>query len=407
MEKSESPAFNIRKEGLMPQEEMLEVGNKKKQLKIGIPSEDHEVESRVPITPEAVEILTGHGHEVILEAGAGKAANYLDTDYSERGGIIYDSRQAIYGECDILLKISPPAVEEIDWMKERQTLLSSFQIFTHSDEKYIRGLMKKKVTAIAFEKIQDEHNCFPAVRSMSAIAGTTSMLIAAEYLSNMRGGKGVMLGGITGITPTEVVILGAGTVAEYAVRAAMGVGSEVKVFDHSIHRLRRLQNAVGQMIPTSIFHPKVILKALRSADVLIGAIRRDEKQQTFFITEEMIREMKQGSVVIDISIDRGGCIETSELRTQVDPVFVKHGIIHYCVPNIPSRVARTSSIAISNVFAPLMVGMGELGSMGKHLKVNVGLRHGVYVYNGILTNQTIGERFGIPSKDIDLLMAAF
>ncbi|MCK5135374.1 MAG: alanine dehydrogenase [Bacteroidales bacterium] len=407
MEKSGSSSFNIRMEGLMPQEEMLEVGNKQKQLKIGIPSEEHEVESRVPITPEAVEILTGHGHEVILEAGAGKAANYLDTDYSERGGIITENRQEVFGGCDILLKISPPEIEEIGWMKERQTLLSSFQIFTHSDEKYIRSLMQKKVTAIAFEKIQDEHGCYPAVRSMSAIAGTTSMLIAAEYLSNVRGGKGVMLGSVTGITPTEVVILGAGTVAEYAVRAAMGVGSEVKVFDHSIHRLRRLQNAVGQMIPTSIFHPKVILKALRSADVLIGAIRRDEKQQPFFITEEMIKEMKKGSVVIDISIDRGGCIETSEIRTQVDPVFVKHGVIHYCVPNIPSRVSRTASIAISNVFAPLILGMGEHGGMGKHLKVNVGLRHGVYVYNGILTNEAIGQRFGIPSKDIDLLMAAF
>ena len=265
--------------------------------------------------------------------------------------------------------------------------------------------MQKKVTAIAFEMIQDEHKCYPAVRSMSAIAGTTSMLIAAEYLSNMRGGKGVMLGGITGITPTEVVILGAGTAAEYAVRAAMGVGSEIKVFDYSIHRLRRLQNAVGQMIPTSIFHPKVILKALRSADVLIGAIRRDEKQQRFFITEEMVKEMKKGSVVIDISIDRGGCIETSELRTQIDPVFVKHGVIHYCVPNIPSRVARTASIAISNVFAPLIVGMGEMGGEGRHLKENIGLRHGVYIYKGILTNETLGRRFGIPNKDIDLLMA--
>ncbi len=267
--------------------------------------------------------------------------------------------------------------------------------------------MQKRVTAIAFEKIQDEHNCFPAVRSMSAIAGTTSMLIAAEYLSNMRGGKGVMLGGITGITPTEVVILGAGTVAEYAVRAARGVGSEVKVFDQSIHRLRRLQNEVGCMIPTSIFHPKVILKALRSADVVIGAIRRDEKQNTFFITEEMVKQMKNGSVIIDISIDRGGCIETSEIRTQVDPVFVKHGVIHYCVPNIPSRVARTASIAISNVFAPLIIEMGESGGMGKHLKKNVGIRYGVYIYNGSLTNETVGHRLGIPSKDMDLLMAAF
>ena len=211
----------------MPQEETLEVGSKHKQLKIGIPSEDQAVESRVPLTPEAVEILTGHGHEVTLEAGAGLAANYLDTDYSERGGIICEKRQEVFSNCDILLKISPPTLEETGWMKERQTLISSFQVFSHCEEKYIRSLIQKRITAIAFEKIQDEHNCYPAIRSMGAIAGTTSILIAAEYLSNMRGGKGVMLGGVTGITPTEVVILGAGTVAEYAVRAAMGVGSEV------------------------------------------------------------------------------------------------------------------------------------------------------------------------------------
>ncbi|MDF1573958.1 MAG: alanine dehydrogenase [Bacteroidales bacterium] len=407
MEKKGSSAFNIHKEGLMPQEEMLEIGNKHNSLIIGIPSEDHQVESRVPLTPEAVEILTGYGHQVILERGAGKAANYLDTDYSERGGFISENRKNVFSESDVILKINPPTVEEIDWMKERQILLSSFQVFTHCKDTYIRGLMRKKVTAIAFEKIQDEHNCYPAVRSMSAIAGTTSILIAAEYLSNQRGGKGVMLGGLTGITPTEVVILGAGTVAEYAVRAARGVGSEVKVFDNSLHRLQRLQGAVGFTVPTSIFHPKVILKALRSADVVIGAIRREEGQPEFFITEEMVKEMKKGSVIIDISIDRGGSIETSELRTQVDPVFTKHGVIHYCVPNIASRVARTASIAISNVFTPLILGLGGLGSTARHLKDNVGLRHGVYIYNGILTNEAIGDRLGISSKDIDLLMAAF
>jgi len=389
----------------MPREETLEVGSKHKKLKIGIPSEHHDVESRVPLTPEAVEILTGNGHEVYLQSGAGKAANYLDTDYSEKGGIIVDECKEVFAGSDVLLKISPPTLEEIGWMKERQTLLSSFQVYTATDEQYIRKLMQKKVTAIAFERIQDEHKCYPAVRSMSAIAGTTSMLIAAEYLSNMRGGKGVMLGGVTGITPTEVVILGAGTAAEYAVRAALGLGSEVKVFDHSVHRLRRLQGAVGQMIPTSIFHPKVILKAIRSAEVLIGAIRRGEGKQEFFITEEMVKEMKKGSVIIDISIDRGGCVETSELRTQQNPVFVKHGVVHYCVPNIPSRVARTASIAISNVFAPLIIGMGDTGGEATHLKENIGLRHGVYIYNGILTNETLGRRFGIPSKDIDLLMA--
>ena len=407
MENKGSSAFSIRREGLMPQEEKLEVGNKQKRLKIGIPSEDHKVESRVPLTPEAVEILTGYGHEVMLEPGAGKGANYVDTDYSERGGFICDKREEVYRESDIILKISPPTREEIGWMKERQVLISSFQVFTHCNNDYIRSLMRKKVTAIAFEKIQDEHNCYPAVRSMSAIAGTTSMLIAAEYLSNQGGGKGVMLGGVTGITPTEVVILGAGTVAEYAVRAAKGVGSEVKVFDHSLHRLRRLQAATGQLIPSSIFHPKVILKALRSADVVIGAIRKEEGQPEYFITEEMVKEMKKGSVIIDISIDRGGSIETSELRTQLDPVFVKHGVIHYCVPNIASRVARTASIAISNVFAPLIRGLGDLGTTGRHLKEDVGLRKGVYIYNGILTNEAIGQKLGIPSKDIDLLMAAF
>lgn len=407
MEKRGSSEFNIHKEGLMPQEETLEVGNKENHLKIGIPSENHEVESRVPLTPEAVEILTGNGHEVYLESGAGKGANYQDRDYSERGGIICEKRREVFATCDLLLKISPPTEEEISWMKERMVLLSSFQHFTHCEAKYIRGLMARRITAIAVEKIQDEHKCYPAVRSMSAIAGTTSMLIAAEYLSNQRGGKGVMLGGVTGITPTEVVILGAGTVAEYAVRAAKGLGSEVRVFDHSVHRLRRLQQSVGQMIPTSIFHPKVILKALRSADVLIGAIRKEENHPAYFVTEEMVTQMKKGSVIIDISIDRGGSIETSELRTQVDPVFVKHGVIHYCVPNIPSRVARTASIAMSNVFAPLILGLGEIGTTGKHLKDNVGLRQGVYVYNGILTNEKVGQKLGMPSKDIDLLMAAF
>lgn len=321
MEKSGPSSFDIRKEGLMPQEETLEVGNRQKQLKIGIPSEDHSVESRVPITPEAVEILTGHGHEVTLESGAGRASNYSDTDYSERGGIISRSRKEVFGGCDVLLKISPPTLEEISWMKERQTLISSFHATIQKDEKYIRELIRKRVTAIAFEMIQDEHKCFPAVRSMSAIAGTTSILIAAEYLSNMRGGKGVMLGGVTGITPTEVVILGAGTAAEYAVRAAMGLGSEIKVFDHSIHRLRRLQNAVGQMVPTSIYHPKVILKALRSADVLIGAIRQGEEHQSFFITEEMVMEMKKGAVIVDISIDRGGLYRNVGVEVTDRPCF--------------------------------------------------------------------------------------
>lgn len=406
MNKNAGKSIDLRKEGLLPQEEMLEVSTIKQDMRIGVPKEDQERESRVPLTPEAVEVLTAHGHQVIIEAGAGTAANYPDNQYADSGAIITEKRSDIY-QSDIVLKINPPLLKDIDMMKERITLICSFQVKTNMDKAYIEKLIRKRITAISMERIRDEHNCYPMVRSMSSIAGSTAVLIAGEYLSNARGGKGVMLGGITGITPTEVVILGAGTVAEFAVRAAHGLGSAVKVFDESVQKLRRLQAAVGINIPTSIFHPKVIEKALKSADVVIGAVRNDEENPTFFITEEMVMGMKKGSVIIDISIDSGGCVATSELRTQKNPSFTKHGVIHYCVPNIPSLVARTSSIAASNVFLPMLKKLGRYGGVTQHLKEDDGLRHGVYIYNGILTNETIGNRFGIPSKDIGLLMAAF
>ncbi len=406
MNKKGGKPLDLRKEALLPQEEMLEVETIKQQMVIGIPKEDTEVESRVPLTPEAVEILTGHGHQVIIESGAGDAANYPDNQYAESGALITESRDDVF-RADIALKINPPSLKDIDRMKERLMLLSSFQARIHVSREYIDKLMQKRITAISMERIRDEHECYPLIRSMSGIAGNTAVLIAGEYLSNARGGKGVMLGGLTGITPTEVVILGAGTAAEFAVRAAKGMGAVVKVFDESVHRLRRLQSAVGHDIPTSIFHPKVIEKALKSADVVIGAVRNDDDNSAFFITEEMVMGMKKGSVIVDISIDHGGCVATSEVRSEKDPVFTKHGVIHYCVPNIPSRVARTASIAISNVVTPMLKSMGILGGMTMHLKEDDGLRHGVYIYNGILTSSSIGKRYGIPSKDIDLLMAAF
>ncbi len=405
MKKGGKP-IELRREGLLPKEEMLAVGTIKKEMVIGIPKEDPEKESRVPLTPEAVEILTWHGHKIVIEPGAGEAANYPDNQYSESGALIAKSRREVF-QSDVVLKITPPLLTEIGLMKERIRLISTFQIQVHNDKAYIEGLMEKRITAISMDRIRDENGCYPLIRSMSGIAGNTAVLIAGEYLSNVRGGKGVMLGGIAGITPTEVVILGAGTVAEFAVRAALGMGAFVKVFDESVHRLRRLQSAVGINIPTSIFHPKVIKKALKSADVVIGAVRSDEYSPTFFITEEMVMGMKKGSVIVDISIDHGGCVATSEPRTQKNPVFKKHGVIHYCVPNIPSRVARTASIATSNVLTPILKSMGQLGGMSPHLKEDEGLRHGVYIYNGLLTNEMLGRRFGIPYKDIDLLMAAF
>ncbi len=397
--------FTFGRASLMPQEEMLEVGKSKKQLTIGIPKEIQKFESRVALTPEAVDQLVNSGHEVLIESGAGNAANYSDTDYSELGGFILDNRAAIY-QADTILKIAPISMEEIELLSERQVVISSLHLNSQTKQ-FVRQLMQKRVTAIAFENIKDEHNCYPVVRSMSTIAGNTSILIAAEYLSNFHGGKGVMLGGISGITPTEVIIIGAGTAAESAVRAAMGLGAQVKVFDSSVHRLNRLQNNIGQRIYTSVFHRQVMERSLRSADVLIGAMYLIEQGPRYIVTEEMVKQMKKGSVIVDISIDQGGCIETSECKTQVDPVFTKHGVIHYCMPNLPSRVARTASIAISNVFAPLLQKMGESGGIKQFLKDDKGVRNGVYIFNGILTNNFIGNHFDIPSKDIDLLMAAF
>jgi alanine dehydrogenase len=397
--------FTFGKASLMPQEEMLEVSKSKKQLTIGIPKESQKTESRVALTPEAVDQLVNTGHEVKIEAGAGVPANYSDTDYSELGGFIVDNREEIYNS-DIILKIAPMSLQEIELLSERQIVISSLHLNNQTKE-FVQKLIQKKATAIAFENIKDEHKCYPVVRSMSTIAGNTSILIAAEYLSNFRGGKGVMLGGIPGITPAEVVILGAGTAAESAVRAALGLGAQVKVFDNSVHRLRRLQNNIGQRIYTSVFHRQVMERTLRSADVVIGAMYLIEQGPRYIITEDMVKEMKKGSVIVDISIDQGGCIETSECRTQVDPVYTRHGVIHYCVPNLPSRVARTASIAISNVFAPLLMRMGEAGGLKQFLREDMGVRSGVYIYNGILTNNFIGKHFDIPSKDIDLFLTAF
>ncbi len=397
--------YSLGKTSLMPQEEKLETGKRKERLVIGIPKENKEFESRVALTPEAVELLVGNGHEIIIESGAGLNANYSDKDYSECGGLIVTNKADAF-RCDIVLKIASPSIEEIELMKSNAVLISSLHFQTQSEE-YIRGLIAKKITAISFEGLKDKDNCYPVIRSMSEIAGTTSILIAAEYLSNVHNGKGVLLGGVTGITPTEVIILGAGTAAEYAARAALGLGAFIKVFDHSISKLKRLQLSLSQPLFTSVFHKRVVEKHLKSADVVIGAMHLGDKGPQFLITEEMVQKMKKGAVIIDLSIDQGGCIETSECRNYSNPSYTKHGVIHYCVPNIASRVARTASIALSNVFNPLLFNIAEAGGVQKLLKEDLGFRHGVYIYNGILTNSSIGNYFGITSKDIDLLMAAF
>ena len=397
-------AFNIQQQGLLAQEETLDVAKKQYQLVIGIPREVDMYENRIPLTPEAVEVLVENGHTVLLETNAGKGANYTDAHFSERGGLIIDAAQ-VY-KADIILKIAPLTLHEISLLKENQIVFSSLQYRNHCED-YIRGLIQKRVTAIAFENIQDDNNCYPIVRSMSEISGNTAILIAAEYLSNVNNGKGVMLGGMTGITPAEVVILGSGTAAESAARAALGLGAFVKIIDNSINQMERLQNHLGMRLYTSVLHPQVLKKALKSADVVIGAIHFTDTNAKFYVTEDMVSKMKKGSVIVDISIDQGGCFETSECRTHGDPVYTKHDVIHYCVPNIPSRVSRTASIALSNVIGPILLEVASSGGLISQLRYDMGLRQGVYIYNGILTSQIIGNQLGLPAQDINLLMAAF
>ena len=404
-QKPESHNIPLMYGGLLPQEEMLEIGKRQKKLIIGMPREKQHLEQRISLTPEAIEVLIDNGHEVLIESKAGEGAHYSDKNYSECGGFIVENKSQVLG-ADIVLKVEPIDLEEIDLLKGNQVIFSGLHIHTQKED-YIRKLMDKKITAIAYEYIKDEYNYYPILQSMNAIAGNTAIIIAAEYLSVNNGGKGVMLGGISGITPTEVVILGAGIAAEFAARAALGLGAFVKVFDPSPQKLEQLQKNLGTRLHTSIFHPQVLRRTLKSADVVIGAFNLYDKGPRYFVTEEMVKEMKKGSVIIDISIDQGGCIETSERRTHLDPVYTKHNVIHYCVANLPSRVARTASIALSNIMSPIMINIGNSGGIKPFLKSNLGVRHGVYMYNGILTNELLGNNFNIPSKDIDLLMAAF
>jgi len=391
--------------GLMPEEEHLETAVKFRRITIGIPSDNKEEEKRIALSPESVNMLVENDNEVIIQKGAGLGANYTDKDYSENGAIISASPARVYG-ADAVIKVAPFTERETDYLKGNQIVMSFLNVLKLSEGTLSR-MIRKKVTAIAFEKIRDENGMMPVMESMSEICGVTSVLMASEYLSNIHGGKGVMLGGITGVTPTEVVIIGANTAGEYAARAALGLGSQVKVFDSSLQRLRRFQNVIGQRLQTSVFHPQVLKKSLRSADVLIGAIDLEDLRPWYFVTEDMVRTMKKGSVIIDLSIDRGGCIETTECRALKDPVYEKHGVIHFSAWNLPSQVARTASIALSNIFTPLLQKLADAGGATQLLKKDPGLRNGAYLYNGMLTNETLGQKFGLLSKDLDLLISAF
>lgn len=384
-------------EELMPKEEKLEVIKKGKQFSIGVPKETCLNEKRTCITPDAVQVLVEHGHEIIIEAGAGEGSYFTDLQYSESGARITNDPKEAFGQ-DLILKINPPTEDEIDFMRPNTYLVSALQINLR-DKNYFLKLADRKVNAIAFEFIVDEYKQLALVRLIGEIAGTVSILYASELLAES---NGLMLGGITGVRPAEVVILGAGIVGEFATKAAIGLGASVRVFDNSLSKLRRLHTLVDSRVPTSIIDPKELTKALRRADVVIGALPR--LNMTPIVTEEMVARMKSGSVIIDITIDNGKVIETSELTTMDKPFIIKHGVIHCGLPNLTSRMPRTTTKAISNFFLSYILNYDEEGGFENMLIRKNEMKQSLYMYKGRHTKKVICDRFGLTYHDINLLI---
>ena len=385
------------------QESMLAVDTRKRKLFIGLPRETSHQENRIGLTPEAVQHLVTEGHEVVMEAGAGEPSKYADHVYSEAGAQIAYSAEEVF-KADVLLKVAPPTLDEIELLHANQTLISALQMGSMTSD-YIAALARKKINAIGFELMKDPSGARPVVRAMSEIAGSTVMLIAAEYLARSNEGKGIILGGITGVPPSQVVILGAGTVAEYAARAATGLGAEVKVFDNHLYKLRRLKHNLGMQLYTSTLDTFALSQQIRRADVVIGAFAVEDGRIPFMVSEEMVASMAPGSIIIDVSIDQGGCFETSEMTSHSKPVFRKYDVVHYCVPNIASRVPRTATNALSNIFTPILQEISQHGGINEVLFTNEHFRSGVYIYRGSLTNAMIAKKFNLRYKELGLLIA--
>jgi alanine dehydrogenase len=385
-------------------EETLDIKPKGARLHIGIPKETAFQENRIALTPESISLLISNGHEVVIEHNAGDAAHYSDKDYSEAGAkIVYDKAEVF--KAPILVKSAPPIEEDLPRLQLNQMIISPIHLSALKAE-LLEKMMEKRITGISFENLKDDSGSYPIVRSMSEIAGSAVLLVAAQYLSSSNHGKGVLLGGISGVPPTKVIILGAGIVGEYAARAALALGASVKVFDNSVYRLKRLQNNIGIRTYTSVIEPRILSKQLKTCEVAVGALSSQSGRTPVVVTEEMVSNMRPGSVIIDVSIDRGGCFETSEITSHEHPIFMKYGVIHYCVPNIPSGFARTASQAISNVLTPLLLEAGEEGGFENLVWHKIHLRSGIYLFKGALTNFHLSQRFDLKYTDLNLLIAS-
>jgi len=392
-------------EALSTKEQMLEMVQSRKGFSIVIPKEIQMQENRLALTPEATALLVNNGHQVTIEAGAGNGAKFMDNQYSEAGAQIAYSTEELYKSGDLVLKVTPPSLEEIELIQPGSVLISALQLSQLTAD-YFNAINRKKITAVAFEMIEDIVGSMPIVRAMSEIAGNTVLLIAAEYLNSRNNGRGIIMGGVTGVPPTKIVIIGAGTVGEYAARTALGLGAEVKVFDNHLYKLRRMKQRLGNQLFTSTIDFANLNDALLRADVVIGALRAEDGRTACVVTEDMVSNMKTDSIIIDVSIDQGGCFETSHMTTHLDPVYKKYGVIHYCVPNIASRVAHTATSALSNILTPMMLRAAELGGIEDIIFAKDWFMKGVYCYKGSITNKSIARILNMKYKDLQLFKMA-
>lgn len=360
---------------------------------IGIPKDTHHEEKRVVLAPPGADSLIRMGHTMYVQSGAGEGSHFSDDDYKKVGAFIVYSLEEVYKRAELICKVSPIAEKELELLQENQILYSSLHLAVGKKNTLLKFL-NKNVTAIGYELIENDIG-LPVLESMSEIAGPLSIQLAERYLeSNEEGGRGILLGGIPGVAPAAVVVLGAGVVGTTAARAALGRGAQVIVIDKDLNRLRRIDTMFKKRITTVMANPFTISRGVKFADVLIGAVLIKGEKTPHLVSNDMVMEMKRGAVIIDVSIDQGGCIETSRITTISDPVYKVHDVLHYCVPNMPTLVARTASYGLNNASLPYIQNIADNG-LSNALMGDAGLAKGVCTYRGYCSNEAIANIFNI------------
>ncbi len=367
-------------------------------MRIGIPKENIHEEKRIALAPAGVDSLIRSGHTIYVQSGAGEGSNFSDEDYRQTGATIVYNTEEIYGRAELIAKVTPLSDDETSLLQTNQ-ILFSFLHLAVGNKNTIEKLLEKNVTAIGYELIENQEG-LPVLHSMSEIAGQLSIQVAERFLeSSEEGGRGILLGGITGVAPAAIVILGAGVVGTSAARAAVGRGAQVIVIDKDLSRLRRLDTIFRKRITTVMANPYTISRGVRFADVLIGAVLIKAEKTPHLVTEEMVKKMKKGAVIVDVSIDQGGCIETSRITTISDPIYKMHDVVHYCVPNMPALVAKTASYGLNNASLGFIQNIADNG-LSNALLGDESLSKGVCTYSGYCSNEIIAGIFDLEYRGL-------